>query len=418
MGCGKKGPPLAPFVLLPAAPPRVEAKRAGNDVYVTLTLPVQNIDASKPADVRRVEVYGFTAITPPPRARALELATLVATVPVAGALAEGALAGQQPRTAEVKDAANPGTTITVRDSLGPDAFVPKALAAPPAPTPAPAVAPRPEPAGPPRRFYIAVAYSDRGRPGPQSVPVELALGAVPDPPPAIEVAYSADDVLVSWEPAGGVIGFLLENYALPLETLSEDEAPPPAAGSDLPPGPTRYHVYRDLAPDPLVLPAPGSAIPAGTVVIPQPLTTEPIAELTFVESVEFDRERCYTIRAVRGTGAASVESAPTERRCVMPVDVFAPEPPAGLSSVVREGAISLIWESSPDVDVWGYVILRGAPGDATLLPLNAAPVLETQFTDTTVTAGTRYVYAVVAVDSRLPVPNASAESARIEETAQ
>jgi hypothetical protein len=62
--------------------------------------------------------------------------------------------------------------------------------------------------------------------------------------------------------------------------------------------------------------------------------------------------------------------------------------------------------------------LRGAPGDATLAPLNAAPVLETQFTDTTVTAGTRYVYAVVAVDSRLPVPNASAESARIEETAQ
>ena len=49
---------------------------------------------------------------------------------------------------------------------------------------------------------------------------------------------------------------------------------------------------------------------------------------------------------------------------------------------------------------------------------NAAPVLETQFTDTTVTAGTRYVYAVVAVDSRLPVPNASAESERVEETAR
>jgi len=98
--------------------------------------------------------------------------------------------------------------------------------------------------------------------------------------------------------------------------------------------------------------------------------------------------------------------------------VFAPEPPAGLSTVVREGAISLIWESSLDADVWGYVILRGTPADATLLPLNTAPVLETQFTDTTVTAGTRYVYAVVAVDSRLPVPNASAESERVEETAR
>ena len=32
------------------------------------------------------------------------------------------------------------------------------------------------------------------------------------------------------------------------------------------------------------------------------------------------------------------------------------------------------------LDVWGYVILRGTAGDATLLPLNAAPVIETQFT--------------------------------------
>jgi hypothetical protein len=64
------------------------------------------------------------------------------------------------------------------------------------------------------------------------------------------------------------------------------------------------------------------------------------------------------------------------------------------------------------------VVLRGAPGDATLLPLNAAPVIETQFIDRTVTPGTRYVYAVVALDSRLPVPNASAESAHIEETAR
>jgi hypothetical protein len=37
VGCGKKGPPLAPYVLLPAAPARVAAQRAGDDVYVTLT---------------------------------------------------------------------------------------------------------------------------------------------------------------------------------------------------------------------------------------------------------------------------------------------------------------------------------------------------------------------------------------------
>jgi hypothetical protein len=420
VGCGKKGPPLAPYVLLPDAPSRVTAQRAGDDVFVTLTLPTQNVDASKPADVRRIEVYGYTATTPPPRARQLELATLVATVPVAAALPEGALLGQRTRTAETKDAAKPGATITVKETLGPDAFVPKALPTPPAPAPrAPAEAAavvRPAPPGPLRRFYVTVAFSDRGRPGPPSMPVELPLLAVPDAPSGLQVEYTADAVVLTWQPSGGLIGFLLEN-PLPLETLTEDETPAAVAGA-LPPGPTRYHVYRALAPDPLVLPSAAAVIPAGTVTVPRPVTAQPVDDLTFTDSVEFDRERCYEVRAVRGTAPQQVESGPTERYCLTPVDVFAPTPPAGLSAVTREGAVDLIWEASPELDVWGYVVLRGTAGDATLQPLNAAPVIETQFTDTTAMPGSRYVYAVVAVDTRLPVPNISGESARIEETAR
>ena len=418
VGCGKKGPPLAPYVLLPAAPTRVAAQRTGDDVYITLVLPVENVDKSKPADVRRVEVYGFSATTPPPRPRALELATLVATVPVAAGLPEGALVGQRQRTPEMKDAARAGATITVKDTLGPDAFVPRALPAPP-PTPSRTAVPvRAEPPGVLRRFYITVAYSDRGRPGPQSAPVEFPLTAVPDPPYGVEVEYTGDETLVSWQPPGGIVGFLLDN-ALPLEALPDDEnvevRPDPLA---LPPGPTRFHVYRTEAPDPLVLPSPATALPAGTVSVPRPITGAPVDELTFVDSVEFDRERCYEVRAVRGVGPGAVESASSERRCVKLVDVFAPEPPANLTTNVREGAVDLLWEPSADADVWGYVVLRGAPGDATLQPLTAVPVIETNFTDTAVVSGTRYVYAVLAVDSRLPVPNISAESTRIEETAR
>ena len=421
VGCGKKGPPLAPYVLLPDAPTRVTAQRAGDDVFVTLTLPAQNVDKSMPADVRRIEIYGYTATTPPPRARQLELATLVATVPVATALPEGALLGQRPRTAETKDAARPGATITVKETLGPDAFVPKALPTPPVPVPrTPAAATsaiRPAPPGPLRRFYVTLAFSDRGRPGPPSVPVELPLLTVPESPSGLQVEYTADAVVLTWQPAGGLIGFLLDN-AMPLETLTEDETPAAAGAGALPPGPTRYHVYRALAPDPLVLPSAAAAIPAGTVTVPRPVTVVPVDDLTFTDSVEFDRERCYEVRAVRGTPPNAVESGPTERYCVTPVDVFAPTAPAGLSAVTREGAVDLIWEASPELDVWGYVVLRGTAGDATLQPLNAAPVIETQFTDTTVMPGTRYVYAVIAVDSRLPVPNISDESARIEETAR
>jgi hypothetical protein len=421
-GCGKKGAPLAPYVLLPAAPARVSAQRAGTDVYVTLTLPLQNVDASKPADVRRVEVYAYTATTPPSRARQLELATLVATVPVAAAMPEGALLGQRQRTPETPGAARPGATITVKETLNADAFVPRSLPAPPGPPPRTPVNPaaptvRPDPPGQLRRFYVAVAFSDRGRPGLASTPVELPLRAVPDAPSGLQVAYTADATLLSWQPAGGVLGFILDN-PLPLEALTE-EAPPAAADPmGLPPGPTRYHVYRTQAPDPLVLPPPVSRTPVGTVAVQRPITPAPLDGLTFTDSVEFDRERCYEVRAVRGTGPEAVEGAPSEPVCLMPVDVFAPAPPSNLATVVRPGAVDLIWESSPDLDVWGYVVLRGTTGDATLQPLNAAPVIETQFTDTTVTPGTRYVYAVMAVDSRLPVPNVSGESERVEDTAR
>jgi hypothetical protein len=244
------------------------------------------------------------------------------------------------------------------------------------------------------------------------------LTAVPEAPFGLEVEYTADATVLSWQPPGGIVGFLLDN-ALPLEALpDEDTVEVRTDPLGLPPGPTRYHVYRTEAPDPLVLPSAAAALPAGTVAVPRPITLVPVDELTFVDSVGFDRERCYEVRAVRGVGAGAVESAATERRCLTAVDVFAPGPPMNLTTNVREGAIDLLWEPSPDADVWGYVVLRGAPGDATLQPLNAVPVIEANFTDTTAVAGTRYVYAVLAVDMRLPVPNMSVESARVEETAR
>ena len=37
--CGKKGPPLAPYVHVPAAVTEITAERLGDDVFVTLTPP-------------------------------------------------------------------------------------------------------------------------------------------------------------------------------------------------------------------------------------------------------------------------------------------------------------------------------------------------------------------------------------------
>ena len=81
------------------------------------------------------------------------------------------------------------------------------------------------------------------------------------------------------------------------------------------------------------------------------------------------------------------------------------------------GVVNLIWDANGEADLAGYLVLRGeAPGD-TLLPLTPAPISATNFEDKSATPGTRYAYAIVAVDKATPA-NRSAQSARVEETAR
>jgi hypothetical protein len=145
------------------------------------------------------------------------------------------------------------------------------------------------------------------------------------------------------------------------------------------------------------------------------LTMTPVGEPRFVDArVEWGAERCYGVRAVDRTGGFNVESDAREPRCVKLVDTFPPAPPKDLKAVSAEGVISLIWDANGEKDLAGYIILRApAPADR-LEPVVPMPVLETSFNDN-VPAGTRYVYAVQAVDK---AGNASAPSNRVEETAR
>ena len=56
--------------------------------------------------------------------------------------------------------------------------------------------------------------------------------------------------------------------------------------------------------------------------------------------------------------------------------------------------------------------------DATLRQLTPTPLAEARYRDTSVEPGKRYIYSVVAVDTQVPLPNISAESERVEETAR
>jgi hypothetical protein len=417
--CGKKGPPLTPIVRVPAAIETLAPRRVGDDVYVTFTVPAANIDASTPASITRIDVYAATSLTPPTRARFLEIATLVGTVPVASA-ADPAdpTAGVPPSDSQV--GALQGTAVTVRDRLTAAARQPRELPVLEderrAVSPVGAiVAPRPTV---PRRFYMAIPFSGRQLAGPRSPVVELPLTTLPAPPAGLQVTMSATAATLRWEPSGGLIGWLLDR-ALPVENspLAEPVPARPATAPpspDVPPGPTRYNVYVELGADPLAPPSALSAITPWNVIAPQPLNPMPLAVLTYADAIVTDgRERCYTVRALRGT----VESEPSPRECVTPIDIYPPAAPTGLDRIAGEGFIELLWEPNIEPDLGGYIVLRAEAGGDTLLQLTATPISATRFADRTVTRGVRYTYVVVAVDNRVPLPNMS-EPAEVSEIAR
>jgi hypothetical protein len=435
--CGKKGPPLAPIVHIPAAVEQVEARRRGNEVTLTMTVPAKNIDGTVPVDIGRIEVYAYTGTTPPPRGRFLEVATLVGSIMVPEQKADAPPAAAPPPGTPI-----PGGMVTIVESLTQDALVAKPI--PPAPVkrgdprPLPSIPTPPTTVpetGPLRRFYYAVAFSPRGRPGPPGTIGELRLTTLPDPPTEVKVDYLADSVRIEWQPSGGLIGFLLERALAPEPSPLDDPVPEPATEPAMPAplqGPTRYNVYREIAPldvpgpptRPGTKPAdeePASTTPSNEGETQAPINPTPLDTLTFTDVLAGldGRKRCYVVRSVRGEGAQAVEGTPSEPpQCVVPVDDFPPEPPTRLSTTSETGAITLMWEPNAESDIAGYLVLRGEAGDATLTPVTDTVVTETRFVDRTVRPGVRYVYAVQAIDSRLPRPNVSSESARVEDTAR
>jgi hypothetical protein len=217
------------------------------------------------------------------------------------------------------------------------------------------------------RFYVAVGVNKRGRRGPTSPPAAIPLGPAPPAPPPPVITYTETSISVGWKP------------------------PAAAAAPAL-----AVHVYQ---------PGPPS----------RRLSDAPLAEPPFTDSrIEWGAERCYALRAVETNNGLTMESEASEPACVRLTDTFPPAAPAGLTAVASAGAISLIWNASPEQDIAGYLVLRAIAPATTPVAVTPAPVTETTFRDT-VAAGDRVTYAVQAVDQ---AGNVSPMSAPIEEIAR
>src|SRR5688572_7457640 len=201
--CGKKGPPLLPYIRQAAAAEVTSALRIGDDVYVTVSVPTANVDGSAPASVQHIEVWGATSATPPSPFQFTTVGSLVATIPVARYPDPADRSGKvvpDPATGALQ-----GTSVTVRDSLTADEMKPREL---PASAKAGGTAAKPAaaPAGDPpvpRRYYMTIPVSARKRAGAPSKLVDVPLTAVPESVAFVSTRMDGRRIVVEWEPSGG-----------------------------------------------------------------------------------------------------------------------------------------------------------------------------------------------------------------------
>jgi hypothetical protein len=427
--CGSKGPPLAPFVRVPATVANVTGQRIGNDVYVSFPVPSANVDGRQPADIEALEVYAVTSDRPPATEEQREVASLIATVPVRPILPEppAPVNGSAPPPIPLPPGVDRGATAVVRETLTAEAFSPVELPLDPGERArqqletdsegyvpmGPLVAPPPTQF--PRRHYFVVGVSPRGRKSDPSAPVSVPLETVTSAPGPPTMNYDEKQLTVKWPPSPDARSATIvppPPPAKPTNTSPSTVKPPTppltARSLGFNTEATLYHLY-DVS---------SNASPADpyAIVPPAAVTTAPVAVTEWViPKIVFGVERCFEVRPVDKVGSATVIGPASPRACVTPVDTFPPIAPKSLAAIAGGGSINLIWDANTETDIGGYHVLRGEAPNATLQPITKEPVAAATYRDETVTPGTRYVYSVVAVDQ---AGNRSPESNRVEETAR
>jgi hypothetical protein len=464
--CGKKGPPLAPLRLFPAAVAETDARRSGSNVELRFGLPTANANGPGPLDLGRVEIYAVTigpGAAEPPNPDLLAKERLVGTIEVKpppvpgedvptdnatpppsdtrpapgervtfveelseaklkpvilkvqgpgtggqGSAAPPAAGGAAPPATAAPGAATSGAPPATADPAAAKPDEPPAT--PPAAAPGAATQPAPgqtaqKPADPSTPAPGAPAAAGTATPGQPGVAAQVP---VPDP---IAAAAASRIYAIRGITRGGRPG-LPVRVRIP---LVDPPTPPSGVAARF----TETTIALDWTPpvgdvggSPLTFNVYPAAQGAGAI------NSAPLTAPAFEQPIpEMGKEHCLVVRSVRTVAGVSIESESSAPACTTPTDIFPPAPPAGLQAVATTDGVNLSWEASAAPDLAGYVLLRGDSPDGTLQPLTPEPISETTFRDATVKPGATYVYAVVAVDRATP-PNTSARSGTATVTAR
>ena len=215
--------------------------------------------------------------------------------------------------------------------------------------------------------YAVEIMNDRFRSAGLSNQVTVPLAPTIAPPTEVSAEVSADGVTVSW--SGGV-------------------APAPSAGLTY-----RYRIERRPA-------GSGGYIGLNDV--------DPAPEGSYLDPTsEWEQKYEYrigTVTEVHANGReATVEGDDSTAAEVYTKDIYPPAQPTGLqavfSSVGQKPFVDLSWAPNLEADMAGYNVFRRSNGGE-WRKLNAEPVKVPSFRDENVQLGTKYQYAVSALDLR------------------
>ncbi len=358
-GCGKKGPPQAPFRPDPARITEIAVRAVDTRVEVVVTLPGENADGTTPSIIDRVELYAIQVPVPAPT----PADPAEAPVPAAPAVPASAIAQAEHLVTAVDLAppAAPGAQGEPSAAASGVLTIPHDISA---------TVSSGAPGDPVPSLRYVVVGTGRGRRGPPSAAVEVPRARRPPPPAGVSVAYTESTLTVAWDAAGEGLAAVV------------DEVLPPAVSA------------RPLRRSPA-----------------------PVNGVEFGMPVAMGAPVCLEVRHVLVAGRATIEGPASPVVCVTPADRFPPPAPDALVAIAEEGAVVLTWRGVTAADLAGYVVLRGEGTSETLQPLTPAPIAERSFRDATARPGMTYTYAIVAMDRASP-PNRSAESGRQTVTAR